>query len=92
MKNFFKVLFLIFFITAQGQETFGTISGTVSDTSGTPLPFANVLIEGMKRGVLTDDNGVYTIKNIPNGKYNIVVSFIGYASKSKKAEIQVHEK
>lgn len=87
MKNFFTLFLLIFYITAQGQEAFSTISGTVSDTFGTPLPFATVLIQGLKRGVLTDDNGEYSINNIPNGKNKINVSFIGYGTRSKIIEV-----
>ena len=87
MKNLLTVFLIIFYITVKGQETLSTISGTVSDTSGIPLSFASVSIQSLKRGVLTDDNGTYTINNIPTGKNKIVVSFIGYSSRSKIIEI-----
>ncbi|MFX0558281.1 TonB-dependent receptor [Maribacter sp. CXY002] len=87
MRNLFTVLLFIFYMTTQGQEASSTISGTVSDTSGTPLPYASVFIESLKRGVLTDDNGMYSINNVPSGKNNIVVSFIGYGSHSRIIEV-----
>ncbi|WP_116770898.1 TonB-dependent receptor [Maribacter litoralis] len=87
MKNFFTVIFLSLFLCAQSQEISSSVSGTVKDNSGKPLPFASVFIEGLKLGVLTDDNGQFTIEKIPLGKYNVIVSFIGYTTQSKAIEI-----
>jgi len=87
MKNFFTVIFLSLFLCAQSQEISSLVSGTVKDNSGKPLPFASVFIEGLKLGVLTDDNGQFTIEKIPLGKYNVIVSFIGYTTQSKAIEI-----
>ena len=87
MKNFFTVIFLSLFLCAQSQEISSSVSGTVKDNSGKPLPFASVFIESLKLGVLTDDNGQFTIAKIPLGKYNVIVSFIGYTTQSKAIEI-----
>ena len=87
MKNFFTVIFLSLFLCAQSQEISSSVSGTVKDNSGKPLPFASVFIQGLKLGVLTDDNGQFTIEKIPLGKYNVIVSFIGYTTQSKAIEI-----
>ncbi|MBD1260152.1 TonB-dependent receptor [Maribacter polysiphoniae] len=87
MKKLLSASLFFIFLSAQGQEAFGTISGTVSDASGKPLPYANVLVEGLKLGVLTDDNGAYSISKVPRGKYRVVVSFIGYGRRSKTIEV-----
>jgi len=87
MKNLITIFLLIFYITAIGQETNTTIIGTVSDASGKSLPFASVLIHGLNRGVLTDDNGMYSINKIPIGRTKIIVSFVGYSSHSKIIEV-----
>tara|TARA_R110002051_G_scaffold34256_3_gene76288 strand:+ start:5266 stop:7683 length:2418 start_codon:yes stop_codon:yes gene_type:complete len=87
MKNFLTVIFLSLFFWVQSQEISSSVSGIVKDNSGHPLPFASVLIEGLKLGVLTDDHGQFTINNVPLGNYNIVVSFIGYTTQSKAIEI-----
>lgn len=87
MKNLLSVFLIIFYITVKGQETLSTISGTVSDTSGIPLSFASVSIQGFKRGVFTDDNGMYSINKIPIGRTKIIVSFVGYSSRSKIIEV-----
>ena len=54
-----------------------TISGTVTDESGSPLPFANVFVEGTTVGTTTDIDGNYTLK-VPEGATTIVVAYTGY--------------
>ena len=57
-----------------------TISGTVTDENGVPLPGATVLVEGTSTGVSTDFDGNYSI-NASSGD-TLVFSFVGYASQS----------
>ncbi len=87
MKNLLALFLLLAFTTAQSQQDSHTVYGKVSDVQGAPLPYANVLIEGMTLGVLTDDNGMFYLSNVPFGKHTILVSFIGYKSRSKSIEI-----
>lgn len=87
MKKFFTAVLFFMYIFVQGQQILGTVSGTVQDTSGDPLPFASVLVERSKLGVLTDENGFYSINKVPKGKYNLVVSFVGYGTRSIPFEI-----
>ena len=88
MKKIFTALVFFIFLSVQGQQISGTVSGTVQDTYGDPLPFASVLVEGIKLGVLTDENGFYSLNNVPKGKYKLVVSFVGYGTGSIPFEIQ----
>jgi len=90
MKKIFTAFALILFLSVQGQDSFGTVSGTVSDATGKPLPYASVLIDGLTLGVLTDDFGRYTIGMVPFGKYRIVVSYIGFGKSSKSFDIHVN--
>ncbi|TLP71772.1 TonB-dependent receptor [Maribacter sp. ACAM166] len=89
MKNLLTALLLIIFLSAQGQEAFGIISGMVSDASGKPLPYTSVLLEGLKLGVLTDDYGAYTIGKVPLGKQKVIVSYIGFSTRSKNFEVSI---
>ncbi len=60
--------------------TTGLIKGRVVDReSGSPLPYANVLIEELKRGTTTFDDGTFYISHVPAGKYNVTASMVGYA-------------
>ncbi|WP_242131623.1 SusC/RagA family TonB-linked outer membrane protein [Aestuariivivens marinum] len=56
-----------------------TITGTVSDNSGLPLPGTTVLIKGTSTGTSTDFDGNYSIK--ANTGDVLVYSFVGYTTK-----------
>ncbi len=62
-----------------------TISGKVTDATGTPLPGATVAIRSTNISTQTDVNGAFTIK-APSASSKLVVSYIGYASKTVTAE------
>ncbi len=58
---------------------FGSITGTITDdVTGEELPGANVYIVELEKGASTDINGDYTVSAVPNGTYNIRVTYIGY--------------
>lgn len=54
-----------------------TITGTISDESGIPLPGATVVIENTTRGVSSDFDGNFTIDATENEV--LIISFVGYA-------------
>ncbi|WP_142783906.1 SusC/RagA family TonB-linked outer membrane protein [Changchengzhania lutea] len=56
-----------------------TISGTVIDNYGLPLPGATVLIKGTSSGTSSDFDGKYSIKASQGA--TLVFSFVGYANK-----------
>jgi TonB-linked SusC/RagA family outer membrane protein len=53
-----------------------TITGTISDNNGMPLPGATILIKGTTSGTSSDFDGNYSIK--ANQGATLVISFIGY--------------
>jgi TonB-linked SusC/RagA family outer membrane protein len=59
-----------------------TVSGTVSDASGLPLPGATVLVKGTTSGTSTDFDGRYSIK--ANTGATLVFSFVGYTTQEIK--------
>ena len=61
--------------------------GVVSDSEGTPLVGANVVVEGTNNGGITDENGKYTIDIGATGKYNLTASFIGYSPITSEVEV-----
>lgn len=87
MKEIFTAFLLVFFLPAGAQESVGSISGTVATDSGAPLPYATVLIEGTKLGVLTDENGAFSFRHVPLGKHRIRISHIGFESHLQLIEI-----
>lgn len=63
-----------------------TISGTVTDELGEPLPGVNVLIKGTTQGTASDLEGKYTIEAKPGDV--LVFSFVGYAPKEVEVGAQ----
>ena len=64
-------------------QTSGTITGTVkSSATQEALVGATIRIEGTKLGAFTNIRGEFTIKNIPPKSYTVVVSSVGYKTKS----------
>ena len=66
----------------------GTMKGNVIDAkTKEPIPFANVVAKQdgkMVRGAQTDMDGVFTIKPLNVGKYDVEVSYMGYATKVRQ--------
>jgi len=66
----------------------GVLSGVVVDSSaGTPIHYASVSVIGMRSGVIisggiTDKEGQFYIENLPLGKHQAVIEFIGYKKKT----------
>ncbi len=59
----------------------GTIRGNVYDKdTGEPIIFGTVLLLGTTIGANTDEDGFYSIGNVPAGKYTLVGTYIGYDS------------
>lgn len=52
------------------------IKGTVTDTSGNPLPGVNIAVKGTNIFAQTDFNGEFTI-NVPDNATKLVITFIG---------------
>jgi hypothetical protein len=64
------------------------IKGRVLDgTNKQPLKGASVYINNSTKGTVADETGEYTIGPLDPGNYEIVASFVGYASLLYKAEI-----
>jgi len=53
-----------------------TISGTVTDESGQPLPGVTVVVKGTTQGTITDAEGNYSLSNVPENAI-LVFSFVG---------------
>ncbi|RAV98670.1 TonB-dependent receptor [Pseudochryseolinea flava] len=60
-------------LTAQNRS----VSGTVLDESGQPLPGVNVVVKGTTNGSVTDVEGKFSLSNVDDNTV-LVFSFIGY--------------
>ncbi len=71
------LLALVVHVTFAQQQT---VTGTVTDETGLPLPGTTVLIQGTSTGTSTDFDGIYSI-NVNSGQV-LVFSYIGYAQQN----------
>lgn len=74
------LIFLSFTIltAVRSQSTYYTIAGMVKDAVGKkPLQGASVYAENTTLGTATDADGKFYL-SLPNGGYNLIVSFTGY--------------
>lgn len=84
MKNIMYVFAVLLVATAAlNAQSGATLRGTVTEAeSSAPVPGASVKLtpDGSDRvvGTYTDVRGRYSIKNLPEGTYTIVVSSVGY--------------
>jgi hypothetical protein len=78
MHRITLICFLLFLTSiAWGQAV---LRGMVTDTTGEPLAFASVYIQGTSRGTTTNADGAYAIDLSP-GAYKMVYQYVGYESK-----------
>lgn len=84
VKNYCIMLVLSVFGIASALAQEQTISGTINDEYGVPLPGVNVVVQNTTRGVQTDFDGNYTL-DVNQGEI-LVYSFVGYVTKEVTVE------
>ncbi|MGL4596272.1 MAG: TonB-dependent receptor [Bacteroidia bacterium] len=90
MNRFFFLFILATLFLAQGVHAqTGIIRGKVTDAAtNEPIPFAIVSLEGTSIGMACNIEGVYELKNLNPGLYNVQAKVIGFKSQTVY-EIQV---
>ena len=88
MKIYLKIFLLIFSITCNSQNN--SLAGKISDGLEN-LSYVNIYIQNTKLGTSSNEDGYYQIKNIPSGTYKIVVSSLGYKTKTTEITFNKNE-
>lgn len=70
------------------SPAYATLTGRVTDNEGKGLVGATVVVEGTTRGARTKADGKFTVTGIPNGKYQIRVSFVGFKRENINANLK----
>jgi len=88
IRSWRKALLLIVFcvfaaFNAEAQSTFGSIRGTVQDSTGAVIPDASVTVhsldQGFTRQAVSNDTGEFLIENLQAGHYSISVERAGFS-------------
>lgn len=80
-------MIMLFVSTLAGAQNM-TVKGHVMDESGLPIVGATVIIDGTTKGALVDENGAFTLSNVPSGAKLTALS-IGYLAQSLQAAANV---
>jgi iron complex outermembrane receptor protein len=88
MKKFIIALFIGFSAMLQAQNT---ISGTITDAKKQPLIGVSIYAPELHKGTSSDENGKYTLENLPNGKLKLTFAFIGFTAQNKTINLQQNE-
>ena len=80
------------FANTSSEQKTGTLTGKVYDAAlNQPIPYVNVLLltEARKTlmGTITDENGLFKIDGIPEGKHIVSVQYIGFETIEKPVVI-----
>ena len=80
MKKILIALFIGFsaFINAQNK-----ISGKITDKDNNPIKGVNIFVSELHKSSETDENGAYSINNVPNGTIKITYTLLGFTSQNK---------
>ncbi len=89
-------LLLILSLPARGQSTFGSIVGTVKDSSGQYLVGAMVSVVNRgtvaKRMAMSDQSGDYSFPNLEPGQYELTIEAAGFqTTQFRDLDLQVRE-
>ena len=77
-KLFFTILFMLMAAhTAVAQDN--SVKGFVyEESTGEPMMFTNVYLKGTTYGGSTNENGYFNINRIPDGRYTLLITSVGY--------------
>ena len=85
MKKILIALFIGFsaFINAQNK-----ISGKITDKDNNPIKGVNIFVSELHKSSETNENGAYSINNVPNGTIKITLTLLGFTTQNKSIFIQ----
>jgi hypothetical protein len=73
------------------SQEYSTVYGSISDTTGYTVGFANITIPGTKYGATADRFGQFELK-IPSGKNTLLITCVGYKTNTQQVNIEPGKK
>ena len=73
------MLLFLFFASAAFAQKGGIIRGNIFDsTTGEPIIYGTVVLEGTDFGMNTNLEGFFSFTDVPAGTYNLIVTYVGF--------------
>src|SRR6185437_593034 len=69
----------------------GEVRGQIANSDGQPLAGATVYIRKLKKSGMTDAMGAFEMKDVPDGEYEVEVSYVGFESFTTTINVVNHE-
>lgn len=91
--KFWIIILSMYVITAKATVP---VSGKIiEETTGNPLEFANIVLLSLPdstflKGATSDEEGLFHLDNINDGKYLLKISYIGYEDKFISVEVSTN--
>lgn len=73
----------LFFITAAAAAQTASVEGVITTKEGKPASQVNIRLAELNKTIASDSNGYYRFTNLPNGKYSLIISYVGLASQTR---------
>lgn len=83
MKNLILLLCVLAHTLSSAQTT---MKGKIT-SEGQSLSGANIVLKNTKYATISDSMGVYSIKNISSGNYEVLISYTGFKSQKKNISV-----
>lgn len=82
------IFVLLFYVVPARAQKHVSLEGRVTDgKTGEPLIGVNIYLTDLKSGTITDDNGNYHLENLPKGKVQLQVAYVGYKTILKTVDL-----
>lgn len=96
MQPKLSLLTLLYCIICYGQaiaQNSFNLSGKIADKQKKEaVSFAHIYLNGTSFGTQADENGHFTLNNIPAGNYLLLISMVGYLPLSTQISVQQNQK
>jgi iron complex outermembrane receptor protein len=79
-------LVICFFIASNAIAQTSSLRGSVRDANGLPMAGASIILDGTKKGTVSDASGNYELKVAP-GNYTLIVSYVGVVTQRKQVTV-----
>ena len=77
MKKILQIVSVLLLVVTCAFAQTKTVSGTITESNGTPLPGVSVVVKGTSTGSVTDANGQFSLK-APSSATTVTLSFVGF--------------